>query len=240
MQGLHSDIRRSLSSTLLAVSLDDCLVRDMRAAMAPSGYRVLRAKEPEAAAEMLSSDVHAVVVDDTLGTAAVASVVVTLTRAGTPSALVLSCRVGSANESQMRALAAECRADGFVEKPVHRRSLEASMSLALAIARQRRTFASWLEHSDAACGSPAPTPASTGEAFLRFVERELFSCGPLSVREKKAIALAIRGWSKEAAAEELGCAVNTYRNHLYNGLRKTGAESLADVLRVVARRLDTG
>lgn len=78
----------------------------------------------------------------------------------------------------------------------------------------------------------------TGERFLAAIVHRLVQIGDLSPRVSEALDLHVRGWHPAAAAQQMGCAYNTYRNHLATALRKLGAESASELLRVIARDLD--
>jgi hypothetical protein len=73
--------------------------------------------------------------------------------------------------------------------------------------------------------TPYPSaPSGRGDVFLSVIV--------------EAVDLHVRGWPPEAAAREMRCAHNTYRNHLAVAFRRVGAESASELLRIVANDLD--
>ncbi len=79
---------------------------------------------------------------------------------------------------------------------------------------------------------------SRGDVFLLAVAERLAELGSLTPRMSEALALHIRGWPRTAAAAEMGCSENTYRNHLASALRRIGADAPSELFRVLAQDLD--
>jgi DNA-binding NarL/FixJ family response regulator len=77
-----------------------------------------------------------------------------------------------------------------------------------------------------------------GDTFLVAIVRRLIRIGSLTPRMGEAIRLYVHGWAPDVAARHMGCALNTYRNHLAAALRRVGAEAPNELFRVLARDLD--
>lgn len=99
--------------------------------------------------------------------------------------------------------------------------------------------------SSASVGGPERTSGastrdsvSRGDAFLLAVVERLARLGSLTPRMLEALALHVGGWPRGLAADEMGCAENTYRNHLASALRRIGADAPSELFRVLARDLD--
>jgi DNA-binding NarL/FixJ family response regulator len=87
--------------------------------------------------------------------------------------------------------------------------------------------------------TPYPSASSgRGDIFLSVIVDRLVRIGTLTPRMAEAVDLHVRGWPPEAAAREMRCAHNTYRNHLAVAFRRVGAESASELLRIVANDLD--
>lgn len=84
-----------------------------------------------------------------------------------------------------------------------------------------------------------PPPASTrGDTFLRTIVERLVRRGPLTPRMAEALELYVHGWPPDAAARQMQCSLNTYRNHMAAAFRRIGAEAPNEVFRVLACDLD--
>lgn len=79
---------------------------------------------------------------------------------------------------------------------------------------------------------------STGDAFLEEIVERLTRRGGLTRRMSQALELHIRGWPRAAAAQQMNCSLNTYRNHIASAFRRIGAEAPNELLRVIALDLD--
>ncbi len=88
-------------------------------------------------------------------------------------------------------------------------------------------------------GNRARSTTTRGDRFLNEVVARLVHIGCLTPRVAEALRLHVHGWPSALAAEEMGCAHNTYRKHVSAALRHVGAESTAELFRVLARDLDS-
>lgn len=126
------------------------------------------------------------------------------------------------------------RAVDFVRKPFRPEDLSASIDRALA----RR--ASDLGRAAEAAPAPAPEPASRAAAPDQALSAQLFArveqlAGDrgLTTREREVLQLALLGRGHEEVGTALGISARTAKFHLANLLAKLGAESRADLLRVL-------
>jgi len=68
-------------------------------------------------------------------------------------------------------------------------------------------------------------------SYFKYPDKELLDMGMLiSQREFELLKLVEQGLSSELIAEELFLSVNTVHTHRCNMLKKTGKESIADLI----------
>jgi DNA-binding response OmpR family regulator len=175
----------------------------------------------------LDETIDVALLDWKLGTQTAEPIVVSILRRVLPCAIVILS--GGGPEDPASALSG-MRSFIFLPKPFEPDELVAMCGMAAEVGRRRREARA----SIGPLQSVAIRPAEFLEEFLD----ELDSDRRLTPRRRQAAMLYLRALTAEAAADEMGIAVDTYNNHLKAVVRDLGLESRLELLRRYAELVD--
>lgn len=131
--------------------------------------------------------------------------------------LVPTILVTGLDESDDMVRGIEAGADDFITKPINKHVLRAKVRAHLRVRGQ------YLELRDA---------ATDLDAIVNKRREEIAAAAKLSVREREVLELLLLGRSHEDVAQALGISARTSKFHQQNVLKKLGAESRADLMRL--------
>jgi DNA-binding NarL/FixJ family response regulator len=231
---VDDDGRGDRSRLALVVHDEPIVSTAIRHLLETHEFEVLQANSLEASLASLGPRIDVAIIEWCVADGIAAKVVDEIVGRGLPCGLILTSR--GVTTEPMRALA-RARGVRFLPRPFDNRTLVHACTIAteLAVSRRASISVEGLLPIDAV---DAKHPGlDLGEAFLWAAIEVLNENRELSPSMQSAIHLRFSGWPLEAAARHLGISPHTYRNHLQGVRKAVGAESMAELLRVIAQRL---